>query len=104
VVTLDPLMEHEMAEHVRASEDGPCIQLDPGRTEAFLDALAACMSRVDALGVDYVLVCAPGLRSALRRLVVAAAPALAVLSYTEAGQAPRVEAIGTVSHATAVAP
>ncbi len=104
VVTLDPLMEHEMAEHVRPSEDGPCVQLDPGRTEAFLDALAACTARVDALGVDYVLVCAPGLRSALHRLVGVSAPALAVLSYTEAGQAPRVEAIGTVSHATAVAP
>ncbi|MFC3689514.1 flagellar biosynthesis protein FlhA [Aquipuribacter hungaricus] len=103
VVTLDPLMEHEMAEHVRPTEDGPTVQLDPGRTEAFLDALAGCMTRADALGVDYVLVCAPGLRSALHRLVGAAAPALAVLSYTEAGQAPRVEAIGTVSHASAVA-
>ncbi|CAA9494198.1 MAG: Flagellar biosynthesis protein FlhA [uncultured Solirubrobacteraceae bacterium] len=103
VVTLDPLMEHEMAEHVRPTEDGPTVQLDPGRTEAFLDALAGCMTRADALGVDYVLVCAPGLRSALHRLVAAAALALAVLSYTEAGQAPRVEAIGTVSHASAVA-
>ncbi len=103
VVTLEPLMEHEMAEHVRPSDDGPCVQLDPGRTEAFLDALAAGMTRADALGVEYVLVCAPGLRSALHRLVGAAAPTLAVLSYTEAGQAPRVEAIGMVSHASAVA-
>ncbi|WP_380163544.1 flagellar biosynthesis protein FlhA [Jannaschia sp. R86511] len=104
VITLDPLMEHEMAEHVRPGDDGPVVQLDPGSTERFLDALAACINRVDALGVDYVLVCAPGLRSALHRLVGVATPALAVLSYTEAGQAPRVEAIGTVSHATAVAP
>ena len=104
VITLDPLLEHELAEHVRPGEDGPVVQLEPGATERLLDALAACMNRVDALGVDYVLVCAPGLRSALRRLVGPAAPVLAVLSYTEAGQAPRVEAIGTVSHATAVAP
>jgi flagellar biosynthesis protein FlhA len=104
VITLDPLLEHELAEHVRPGDEGPVVQLDPGATERFLDALAACMNRVDALGVDYVLVCAPGLRSALHRLVGVAAPALGVLSYTEAGQAPRVEAIGTVSHATAVAP
>jgi len=103
VVTLDPLLEHELAEHVRAAEEGPVVQLEPGATEGFLDALAACTNRVDALGVDYVLVCALGLRSALHRLVGPAAPVLAVLSYTEAGQAPRVEAIGTVSHATAVA-
>ena len=103
VVTLDPLLEHELAEHVRPGEDGPVVQLDPGATERFLDALGVSIQRVDALGVDYVLVCAPGLRSALHRLVGVATPTLAVLSYTEAGQASRVEAIGTVSHATAVA-
>ncbi|WP_336922273.1 flagellar biosynthesis protein FlhA [Aquipuribacter sp. SD81] len=103
VLTLDPLLEHELAEHVRPGEDGPVVQLDPGATGRVLDSLAAAVQRVDGLGVEYVLVCAPGLRSALRRLVVAAVPTLAVLSYTEAGQAPRVEAVGTVTNASAVA-
>ncbi|MFC5381522.1 flagellar biosynthesis protein FlhA [Aquipuribacter nitratireducens] len=103
VLTLDPLLEHELAEHVRPGEDGPVVQLEPGTLGRVLDALTAAVQRVDALGVEYVLVCAPGLRSALRRLVQAAVPTLAVLSYTEAGQAPRVEAVGTVTNASAVA-
>ena len=103
VLTLDPALEQELAENMRAGDVGPVIQLEPFAADRFVTSLTTAVSQAEASGYEFVLVCAPGLRSALRRLVLAAAQDLAVLSYTEAGQATRVEAIGTVGHASALA-
>ena len=48
-------------------------------------------------GGSPVLVCTAGLRPAVRRLVHAAAPRLAVLSYSELGPRLDIETIGQVN-------
>ena len=58
----------------------------------------------EASGREAVLVCAPGLRPALRRTVVLMLPRLPVLSYSEVtGAGLRIETVGVLSDAQAIA-
>ncbi|MGF1662007.1 MAG: flagellar biosynthesis protein FlhA [Kineosporiaceae bacterium] len=101
-LTVDPLLEQTFVESLRPGEGGrPVLALDPQTADRFLTALASRVAACEEEGRSPVLACAPALRPAVRRLVAAALPHLPVLSYTEAGLAPRVETLGTVSCAPA---
>jgi flagellar biosynthesis protein FlhA len=101
VITLDPLLEHQLAESVRPGEEGATLTLDPRRAETVVEQADAALRQAEDMGWTAVLVCAPVLRAPLRRLVGLGVPRLAVLSYTEAGGAgaagPRIETVGTVT-------
>lgn len=107
VLTLDPLLEHQLAESVRPGEDGATLALDPRRAELLVEQADAALRAAEDVGHAPVLVCAPVLRAPLRRLVALAVPRLPVLSYAEAGGAgatgPRIETVGTVTAAEPVA-
>jgi flagellar biosynthesis protein FlhA len=104
VIALDPLLEQSLAEHARPGELGAVLALDPRRAEAVVTEVASRLTAAEQVGLSPVLVCAPGLRGALRRMVAVAVPRLPVLSYTEVGgPGIRIETGGTVSGADAVA-
>ncbi|MEJ5944078.1 flagellar biosynthesis protein FlhA [Pseudokineococcus basanitobsidens] len=106
VITLDPLLEHQLAESVRPGEEGATLSLDPRRAEAVVEQADSALRQAEDLGWSPVLVCAPVLRAPLRRLVGLAVPRLPVLSYAEAGgggaAGPRIETVGTVTGAAPV--
>jgi flagellar biosynthesis protein FlhA len=83
IVMIDPLLEQSMLEAMRPSEDGPHIALDPHRLEAVVASTRAALEAAGP-GPEPVLVCAPSLRSAVRRLISSQTDGLPVLSYTEA--------------------
>jgi flagellar biosynthesis protein FlhA len=83
VVTLDPSLEQSLFEQVRPTETGTQLLVEPTRLDAIVDQLRAAVNRGEAGGQSVVLVCAPALRSALRRLVALGMPRLPVLSYAE---------------------
>nr|WP_255472491.1 flagellar biosynthesis protein FlhA [Quadrisphaera setariae] len=104
VLTLDPLLEHQMVESLRITDAGPQLSLDPGRVEAVVDEAARKVQMAEDAGYTPVLVCAPALRAPLRRLVAMSAPAVAVLSYSEvSGPELVIETVGVVHGANAVA-
>jgi len=86
VIMLDPLLEQAMLEGMRASDDGAQIVLEPDRIEHVITSVRQAVAAAGEDG-EAVLVCAPALRGAVRRLVAAQADGLPVLSYTEAGAA-----------------
>jgi flagellar biosynthesis protein FlhA len=101
-LTIDPLLEQAFVESARVGDGGRTVlALDAQTADRFLMSLTARTREGEAEGRAPVLACAPALRPAVRRLVAAALPQLPVLSYTEAGLAPRVETLGTVSCAPA---
>jgi flagellar biosynthesis protein FlhA len=101
-VMIEPLLEQTFVESLRPGEGGrPVLALDPQTANRFLSSLASRVGALEEEGRSPVLACAPALRPAVRRLVTAALPHLPVLSYDEAGLAPRVETLGTVSCAPA---
>ncbi len=83
VVMITPLLEQSMLEALRPSEDGVQIVLDPHRMEAVIESAKAAVASAGP-GSEPVLVCAPSLRPAVRRLLSAQTDGLPVLSYSEA--------------------
>ncbi|WP_227497164.1 flagellar biosynthesis protein FlhA [Planctomonas psychrotolerans] len=97
VIMIDPALEQSMLEGLRPSEYGTQILLDPARTEAILASLRDTVAAIAANGLSAVLVCAPALRPAIRRMVSASSGGLPVLSYQEATAANvEIETVGVV--------
>ena len=81
----------------RFGENGTQLSLSPERVEGLLDAVREKTELAEAGGRPAVLVCAPAIRPALRRLVALAVPRLPVLSYTEvSGTRMTIETVGVV--------
>ena len=105
VVTIAPALEQAMlAGRQPGGDQGTAIVVDPARLDAFRSSVGERVQAARATGEDVVLVCAPSLRAAVRRLVATQVPDLAVLSYTEvtAGNA-LIETVGVVNDAPAIA-
>ena len=100
VVMIAPLLEQAMLESLRPGDEGSQIVFDPPRMEAVIASVKqAVAAQTD--GGEPVLVCAPSLRAAVRRLVSAQTDGLPVLSYTEATSASlTIETIGVVRDST----
>jgi flagellar biosynthesis protein FlhA len=83
IVMIDPLLEQAMLESLRPGDEGVHIALDPLRLEAVIASTKAAVAAAGP-GPEPVLVCAPSLRTAVRKLVSTQTDGLPVLSYTEA--------------------
>ncbi len=103
VVTLDPALEQSFVEALRATDAGSQLLVEPDRLDAVLARLRSLVQQGEASGRPVVLVCAPAIRPALHRLV-AMGLSVPVLSYAEVtGAGVRVETVGAVSLAHAIA-
>lgn len=103
VITLDPLFEQSLLESVRPGEDGSQLALEPDRMEDFLTQMRDVTEAAEQTGFSVVLVCAPVLRPALRKLVNLGIARLPVLSYSEvSGAKVMIETMGTISGSHAI--
>jgi flagellar biosynthesis protein FlhA len=103
VIMIDPLLEQSMLEGMRPSDLGTQILMDQSSIEAVLASLRESVDRVQAVGNSAVLVCAPALRPAIRRLVSAQNGGLPVLSYQEVTSAQvNIETVGVVRVAESI--
>ena len=97
VITLEPLVEHQLASTLQRGDHGAFLQIDPATAENLALAIAREAEQAETRGVEPVLACAAQLRPALRRLMRAAAPRLPVLAYTELGSQLELETVGVVN-------
>ncbi|WP_324650469.1 flagellar biosynthesis protein FlhA [Georgenia sp. H159] len=103
VLTLEPATEQLLLESVRPGDQGTQLSLAPDRVEGLLEALRRQVQGVEEAGRQAVLVCAPAIRPALRRLATLAVPRLPVLSYTEVtGTSLTIETVGVVGAEQAI--
>jgi flagellar biosynthesis protein FlhA len=93
VFTIDPAVEHKLGESVQNSKQGLMLVLDPALAEKLLEKIGEEMKRPLMAGFIPVCLSSPNIRLALRRLVEARHPQLAVVSYNEI--MPEVELIST---------
>ena len=82
-----------MLETLRPSDAGTVIALDPETNQAVLGEIA----RLIGHEAGPVLVCAPQLRSAVRRLIESAGLDVAVLSYRELPATAVIVSVGVVA-------
>jgi flagellar biosynthesis protein FlhA len=97
VLTLEPIVEHSLAEALRVGDQGTYLALDPTVAEQLALAIAREAEMAEMQGIEPVFVCAAQLRPSLRRLLRSAAPRLPVLAYTELGSQLELETIGVVN-------
>ncbi|RAX47886.1 EscV/YscV/HrcV family type III secretion system export apparatus protein [Arthrobacter sp. AQ5-05] len=103
VVMVDPVLEQGMLEGLRPSEAGSQIMLDAARLEAVLASVKQIAADLETRGYSAVLVCAPALRPAVRRLLGTAPGSIPVLSYQEAtAGGADIETVGVVRGADAI--
>jgi flagellar biosynthesis protein FlhA len=97
IIMIDPVLEQAMLEALRPSELGSQIIMDQARLEHVLGNVRSIVDQSAEKGITPVLVCAPALRPAIRRLVAPQVNGLAVLSYQEVTSAQvGIETIGVV--------
>ncbi len=97
VITLDPSLERALVDSVRTSDEGSVLAIDPGVAEQLVAEVRSVNEAAEQQGKEPVLICATHLRPALRKLLQAAVPQLAILSIAEVGPQVRLERIGVVN-------
>ena len=97
ILTLDPTIEHALADTLRPGDHGTFLAIDPAFGEQLALAVARDAEAAEARGIEPVFVCAAQLRAAMRKLLRVAAPRLAVLSYSELGSQLELDPIGVVN-------
>ncbi|KRA31139.1 flagellar biosynthesis protein FlhA [Nocardioides sp. Root614] len=101
-ISFDPVLEQQMLEGLRPTEQGTVIVLHPDVAQSVLLGLVQSAQNAENSGLRPVLVCAPQLRAAVRRLVAPAVDRLPVLAYSELGAARQVRSVGVVGATGAV--
>jgi flagellar biosynthesis protein FlhA len=96
-ISFEPLLEQHMLEGLRPTEHGTVVVLDPDVAQRVLLGLAQAVQAAENTDVRPVLVCAPALRAAVRRLVAPTVERLPVFSYAELGAAHEVRSVAVVS-------
>ncbi len=100
VISLDPRLEQRMLESLRSTEFGLTLAVDPELGQSVLNQLGALSRQAEDENLRPVLVCAPQVRSAVRRLLRPSLPALPVLSYQELIGCAQVRSVGVVGDST----
>lgn len=97
VISFDPMLEQRMLEAVRPGDQGAVVALDPLVGQSVLGELSDLRTAAEERGLRPVVVCAPQIRAAVRRMVAPVLTSTAVLSYTELSGATQVRSVGTVT-------
>jgi flagellar biosynthesis protein FlhA len=98
-ITVDPQVESDLAEGLRASEQGVVLAVDPGFANHLVGQLSSAVTAAENTGVTPVLLVAGPLRLPLRRLLRGTFPQLPVLGFGETAGLASIETVGQVSRA-----
>ncbi len=96
-IILDGSVEAELAEGLRAGEQGIVIAIDPMSANRLVQDLSALVNGAENAGLSPVLLAAGPLRLPLRRLIRTALPQLPVIAFAETAGVTSIETVGQVS-------
>ena len=97
VISFDPQLEQRMLEALRPTEEGSVVAFDMETGQVVLTELARFMLEAENQNLNPVVVCAPQLRSAVRRMVQPSLGRMPVLSYRELSGSAQVRSLGVVT-------
>lgn len=97
VITIAPMFENAMASSLEPTESGPVLRLAPELHDHLANEVRRVVGAHVGRGGAKVVVCAPGLRSALARTVSQLQLGVSVLSYQEIGDHLQIELIDTLT-------
>ena len=104
VLSFEPGLEQRLLEGLRVGDGGGFLALDLELSQNLMNDLTALAQQVEQQNLNPVLVCAPQIRPAVRRLTATTLPRLPVLSYNELSGPIQISSVGVVTgHAPALA-
>jgi len=95
-LTLDPALEDLIAGHVERSERGAASTLPPASAQQITQQIAKGVAQLTQAGHPAVIVCAPPIRSAVRKIIETSLSQVAVLAFSEMVPEVTVEAVGLI--------
>ncbi len=96
-LTLDPMLETDLAETLRGSEHGAVLAVDPVTAQRMVSDLARQSQTAESRGQTPVLLVSGPIRLALRRLLRSSLPQLPVIAFTETTGIHQIESVGQVT-------
>jgi flagellar biosynthesis protein FlhA len=96
VISLEPKLEQMLEASVQNTERGPRLVIRPELVGRMAGRLSALVEKMVAANQQPVLLCSPGIRYQLRKILEGSFPNLALLSYSEIANGINVKATGTV--------
>jgi flagellar biosynthesis protein FlhA len=97
VISFEPQLEQRMLEALRPTEEGSVVAFDMETGQVVLSELARLMTEAEMRNLTPVVVCAPQLRSAVRRMVQPSLGRMPVLSYRELSGNAQIRSVGVVT-------
>jgi flagellar biosynthesis protein FlhA len=97
VVTLDAILEHQLASTLHEGVNGIDFALDPGTAQRLVMAIRRQLHLAEDTGMSPVVVTSAPLRRPLRRLLALTEINAPVLSLDEVGAQLRIDTLGTVN-------
>jgi flagellar biosynthesis protein FlhA len=95
-LTFEPALEDLINGHLDRGERGTTNTMSAQTSQQLVQRISAKMNELTQTGRTGVLLCSPQIRSAVRRLIEAALPGVAVLAYNEIVPEVAVEAVGLI--------
>ncbi|WP_415855487.1 flagellar biosynthesis protein FlhA [Sinomonas sp. G460-2] len=103
VITIEPGLEQTLVQDLRPAESGTQLVMDQPKLDAIMISLSSAVAAAESSGKIPVLVCAPVLRPAVRKMVPLPPSGVPVLSYAEVTSTNvNIETIGVVRLGSAV--
>jgi len=98
-ITLDPDLEHRIAQSLRQSPHDVSLALEPTVARHLYDGLANKMKEMASAGLQPLVICSPTIRLGLRRFFEGTFRNLTVVAYNELPERTQVQSIGMVPNA-----
>jgi len=97
VATLDPALEDRVRAGFEHNERGLFVRMSPPAIEATCRVIAAGVDKLRKASHPPVLLVSPPIRAALKRMIEAQMPQVAVLSFNEITRDTRIESVAMIS-------
>jgi flagellar biosynthesis protein FlhA len=97
VITLDPQIEQLVQSAIQRTDMGSFLTLDPNVGQEILQAISQQVNTLQERGLQPILLVAPQVRPALRKLTERSFPNLVILSWNEIAPKVNVNSVGMVA-------
>ena len=97
VYSLDPFIEDMVKDSLQKTDYGVFLAMAPEAAQEIITSLQEAVDKATAQNLQPIIVCSPGVRRHLRRLVERHLPTLRVLSHHELVTEAKIQSLGVVS-------
>ncbi|GAB6095903.1 flagellar biosynthesis protein FlhA [Desulfatiferula olefinivorans] len=97
VLTLSPDIEELVVKHIQQTEHGAYLAMDPAKAEKIIRSVRTEVEKKMMMNLQPILLCSPGIRRHLRKMIEQYVPSVMVISHAEIAPNISIKAVGKVS-------